>query len=231
MKQSLCEGTVGVTSINGLVESFALSQNKRRQVVERSGVHFEVFRTSLHGMLKKKKKKKKSSHGHRVFQTPFPIMEMLAPKNKRIMKRNIGRDAIKGGVKRKQGVLGRMHNASFPNLLDALNVRWGNLVGSSDDPARPHGGNHTAGQWRVVDHGTEDGRVAKHRDHTGQSPLDNADGHMDDGAEEPIDGVEVGVTFEVPLEMHMLSFHKDHDFYIKHVPGKSTVPLILDVAS
>ncbi|KAL3579893.1 hypothetical protein D5086_017728 [Populus alba] len=24
----------------------------------------------------------------------------------------------------------------------------------------------------------------------------------------PIDGVEVGVTFEVPLEMHMLSFHK-----------------------
>jgi hypothetical protein len=29
--------------------------------------------------------------------------------------------------------------------------------------------------------------------------------HMDDGAEEPIDGVEVGVTFEVPLEMHTLS--------------------------
>ena len=37
-------------------------------------------------------------------------MEMLAPKNKSIMKRNIGRDAIKEGVKRKQGVLGRMHD-------------------------------------------------------------------------------------------------------------------------
>ena len=53
---------------------------------------------------------------------------------------------------------------------------------------------------------------------------------MDDGAEEPIDGVEVGVTFEVPLEMHMLSFHKDHDFYIKHVPGKSTVPLLFSMS-
>jgi hypothetical protein len=55
------------------------------------------------------KKKKKSSHGHRVFQTRFPFMEMLAPKNKRIMKRNVGRDAIKGGLKRKQGALRRMH--------------------------------------------------------------------------------------------------------------------------
>lgn len=77
--------------------------------MERSGVHFEVFRISSHGMWKKKKKKKKSSHGHRVFQTRFPFMEMLAPKNKRIMKRNVGRDAIKGGLKRKQGALRRMH--------------------------------------------------------------------------------------------------------------------------
>jgi hypothetical protein len=53
----------------------------------------------------KKKKKKKSSHGHQAFQTRFPFMEMLAPKNKRIMKRNVGRDAIEGGVKRKQGAL------------------------------------------------------------------------------------------------------------------------------
>lgn len=72
--------------------------------MERSGVHFEVFRISSHAMLKKKKKKK-SSHGHQAFQTRFPFMEMLAPKNKRIMKRNVGRDAIEGGVKRKQGAL------------------------------------------------------------------------------------------------------------------------------
>ena len=28
----------------------------------------------------------------------------------------------------------------------------------------------------------------------------------------------------------MLSFHKDHDFYIKHVPGKSTVPLLFSMS-
>jgi hypothetical protein len=55
---------------------------------------------------------------------------------------------------------------------------------------------------------------------------------MDDGAEEPIDGVEVGVTFEVPLEMHMLSFHKDHDLLYTTCPWKKhSASLILDVAS
>jgi len=56
--------------------------------------------------------------------------------------------------------------------------------------------------------------------------------HMDDRAEEPIDGVEVGVTFEVPPEMHMLSFHKDHDLLYTTCPWKKhSASLILDVTS
>jgi len=54
MKQSLLEVTAGDTSINGLVDSFALRQNKRRQDFSLSPLYQSL-------KFKKKKEKKKTT--------------------------------------------------------------------------------------------------------------------------------------------------------------------------